>query len=263
MFFLLLPLIAGSLLERYAELGRVPLRHSHNDYLQRRPLWDALDAGFESLEVDVHLLQGELYVGHNAPDVRAHWTLQTAYLDPLYQLFRAQPTHWPLILDVDFKDLDPRPAVARLDALLRNHTYAGLFSRMHDGERGWEWAPVTVYISMAPYGFGVGLDMVMATQPPRVMGTEGTGLAYGDPATLVLYEFSPESLAVFGVRAREEGVLARYVSSTNSAESWVTLIACGATVLATDDLRGLTAFIDHHDLRSYALATPEEEPGLE
>ena len=29
--------------------------HSHNDYLRRTPLWDALSLGFASIEVDIHL----------------------------------------------------------------------------------------------------------------------------------------------------------------------------------------------------------------
>ena len=49
-----------------------PLRHAHahNDYAHRRPLWDALDRGFCSVEADIFLSRGELLVGHTWFDLR-------------------------------------------------------------------------------------------------------------------------------------------------------------------------------------------------
>lgn len=58
--------------------------HAHNDYLNRNPLHDALKNGLISVEADVHLIKGELYVAH----VRPLWpnkskTLENLYLKPL------------------------------------------------------------------------------------------------------------------------------------------------------------------------------------
>lgn len=49
--------------------GQIPLEkaHAHNDYEHERPLFDALSHGFTSVEVDVHLVDGKLYVSHNHP----------------------------------------------------------------------------------------------------------------------------------------------------------------------------------------------------
>ena len=38
--------------------------HAHNDYEHTRPLLDALDHGFTSVESDVWLVNGELLVAH-------------------------------------------------------------------------------------------------------------------------------------------------------------------------------------------------------
>jgi len=57
--------------------------HSHNDYLRNTPLWDALSLGFISIEVDIHLVEGALLVGHDEEDLDATKTLQSLYLDPL------------------------------------------------------------------------------------------------------------------------------------------------------------------------------------
>lgn len=67
--------------------------HSHNDYEHQRPLFDAMDQGFCSVEADIYLVDGELLVAHNRKDVRAGRTLQSMYLDPLRERFRANHGH--------------------------------------------------------------------------------------------------------------------------------------------------------------------------
>lgn len=57
--------------------------HAHNDYEHERPLLDALDHGFCSVEADVWLVDGELLVAHDRDKVKAGRTLQSLYLDPL------------------------------------------------------------------------------------------------------------------------------------------------------------------------------------
>jgi len=57
----------------------VPLAraHAHNDYLHPRPLLDALDAGFTSIETDVWLVDGDLLVAHDRREVRAYEPMLT------------------------------------------------------------------------------------------------------------------------------------------------------------------------------------------
>jgi hypothetical protein len=68
----------------------VPLEraHAHNDYEHSRPLYDALDHGFTSVEVDIHLVDGQLLVAHDEEDVQEKLTLQSLYLDPLRERVR-------------------------------------------------------------------------------------------------------------------------------------------------------------------------------
>src|ERR1700691_195988 len=63
------------------EAAATPLTrvHAHNDYEHKRPLFDALDQGFCSVEADIFLIDGKLLVGHT----RA--SLQALYLEPLKQ----------------------------------------------------------------------------------------------------------------------------------------------------------------------------------
>ena len=59
--------------------------HAHNDYEHARPLLDALDQGFCSVEADIFLKDGQLLVAHTVLDLKPERTLQKLYLDPLRQ----------------------------------------------------------------------------------------------------------------------------------------------------------------------------------
>jgi hypothetical protein len=57
--------------------------HAHNDYAHARPLVEALENGFCSIEADVFASEGKLLVGHDARQLDPSRTLQSLYLDPL------------------------------------------------------------------------------------------------------------------------------------------------------------------------------------
>jgi hypothetical protein len=56
-------------------------KHAHNDYEHPRPLGDALDQRFESVEADLYLDGADLGVAHDGPPFKG--SLKTLYLDPL------------------------------------------------------------------------------------------------------------------------------------------------------------------------------------
>ena len=56
---------------------------SHNDYEHERPLSDALDFGFNCVEADLWLIDGELYVSHDKPEPSPEITFKKLYLEPL------------------------------------------------------------------------------------------------------------------------------------------------------------------------------------
>ena len=63
--------------------------HSHNDYLQRRPLLDALSWGFTGVEVDIWLFDDDLYVGHHKAALSRTQTFVSTYIDPLIDILTA------------------------------------------------------------------------------------------------------------------------------------------------------------------------------
>lgn len=85
--------------------------HSHNDYWRPRPLADALERGFKSVEADVFLKNGDLLVGHSRSELSAGNTLESLYLVPLQELARKEKQLYTskseLYLYIDFKTEGP------------------------------------------------------------------------------------------------------------------------------------------------------------
>ena len=71
-----------------AEVRPLVQAHSHNDYEQKRPLLEALDHGFCSVEADVYLVEGQLWVAHDRKDLKPERTLKSLYLEPLAERVR-------------------------------------------------------------------------------------------------------------------------------------------------------------------------------
>lgn len=62
--------------------------HSHNDYHQNIPLLTAYYARMGSIEADVFLKDGALYVAHDPSEIKAGITLKKLYLEPLAGFYR-------------------------------------------------------------------------------------------------------------------------------------------------------------------------------
>ena len=101
----------------------LPQAHSHNDYYRPRPLQDALDQGFASVEADVFLVDGELLVGHDKRELKPDRTLEALYVKPLAERVaqnsgRVHRGGSTFMLLVDIKE-NGAAAYAALDSLLK------------------------------------------------------------------------------------------------------------------------------------------------
>lgn len=108
-------LLAGSL----AAAARKTGIHSHNDYEQARPFWGAYEAGAASVEADIWLVDGKIYVAHDRKDITPERMLEGMYLEPIRKVMkqnsgRPYPNRKPLQLLVDLKS-----GMETLDALVR------------------------------------------------------------------------------------------------------------------------------------------------
>ncbi|MGA5318714.1 phosphatidylinositol-specific phospholipase C/glycerophosphodiester phosphodiesterase family protein [Streptomyces pseudogriseolus] len=241
--------------------------HAHNDYEHPRPLFDALDHRFGSVEADVHLVGGQLLVAHDPEDLDPARTLESLYLDPLAARVRAhrgtvyRGDRGSLQLLIDLKT-EGASTYAELDRRLRRYT--GLFTTYAHGRvfRG----PVTAVVSgdraaRAP----------MEAQRVRHAFYDGRLTDLGGPApasfaplisdnwTLnftwqgdgAFPEAERRKLRTLVDTAHARGQRVRFwatpdVPGPARDALWTELVAADVDHLNTDDLAGLEAFLDAH-----------------
>lgn len=111
--------------------------HAHNDYENENPLLDAIENGFISVEVDVHLIEDNLFVSHDLPEeLNPSLTLESLYLNPLKDHIERnkgyvyQNYSGPFYLLIDFKS-SAQPSYEKLKEILVN--YLSIISVVKDG----------------------------------------------------------------------------------------------------------------------------------
>ena len=121
--------------------------HSHNDYWRKRPMFDALDHGFCSVEADVFLRDGEFWVGHSPSEIPLRRNLEGVYLKTLRERIARNggavyPGGGTFYLWIDIKE-DAETAWAALSPLLEK--YKDILCHVKDGV--WTSGPVQVILT--------------------------------------------------------------------------------------------------------------------
>lgn len=237
----------------------VPLvqAHAHNDYEHARPLLDALDHGFCSIEADVYLVDGQLLVAHDRDKVKPDRTLQALYLNPLRErvktnggrVFAGGP-EVTLLVDLKTPWRDSYPA---LRALLKD--YASMLTRFDNTSI--QTNAVRVVIT------GSHSNTMFSGESARYAALDGEiiDLNSDAPASLIplisgkwSQEFKwrgkgpmPEAeklkLQGFVAKAHQQGRKLRFWGAPDNAGFWRALQANGVDLINTDNLAGLQQFL--------------------
>ncbi|GGX00181.1 phosphatidylinositol-specific phospholipase C/glycerophosphodiester phosphodiesterase family protein [Streptomyces lomondensis] len=254
--------LAGERRHRPRPLWRA---HAHNDYEHPRPLFDALDHRFGSVEADIYLVGDQLLVAHDPEDLDPARTLESLYLDPLAARVRA---NWgsvyrghrgSLQLLIDIKT-DGASTYLELDRHLRRYrhlftTYA--HGRVHRG-------PVTAVISGDRAA-----RVPMEAQTVRRAFYDGRLADLGSqaPASFIplisdnwTLNFTWQGVGAFPDAERQKlrGIVEAAHRRGQKVRFWATpdqvgpardalwgeLLAADVDHLNTDDLAGLEAFLD-------------------
>ncbi|WP_033325035.1 phosphatidylinositol-specific phospholipase C/glycerophosphodiester phosphodiesterase family protein [Streptomyces yerevanensis] len=242
--------------------------HAHNDYLHPKPLFDALDHRFGSLEADIFLVGDQLLVAHDAVDLDPARTLESLYLDPLARRVKAnhgsvyRGYRKPIQLLIDLKT-EGSSTYLELDRHLRRYkhlftTYA--HGRVFPG-------PVTAVISGDRAA-----RTPMEAQTVRRAFYDGRLADLGSPAPASFIplisdnwtlNFTWQGIGPFPEAERQKlrGIISAAHSRRQKVRFWATpdlagpardalwgeLLAADVDYLNTDDLAGLEKFLDAND----------------
>lgn len=239
--------------------------HAHNDYNHERPLIDAMEHNFRSIEADVFSRGDSAYVAHNRRDISPGKTLRALYLDPLSSYLAAgggtqYDTSSPLILLTDIKD----------NGL---STYQLLHRILQDYRE--------MLCAVTPEGIIPGrvMAIVSGNRPIEFMMEQDLRFVFVDgrmndlsvqyPASLMplvsdnwtrYFSWKGEGevpteeyvqLKNYVNQAHENGQLIRFWATPDSPGKernavWTLLLEAGVDLINTDDLDGLRAFVTAH-----------------
>lgn len=231
--------------------------HAHNDYEHKRPLLDALDQGFRSVEADIWLTEQGLLVGHTPLGLKPERTLQKLYLDPLRERIKANdgkvfPRGPAFYLLIDVKT-DAKKTYEALAKVLAD--YSDILTTTRDGKV--EEKAVTIVIS------GNRDRATIEKQSPRYAAIDGRpgDLDSDAPAALVpwvstswasLFKWNgtgalPDAertkLKEFVAKAHKRGRMVRFWATPETPELWKELLAADVDLINTDKLADLREFL--------------------
>jgi len=234
----------------------IPRGHAHNDYEHPRPLFDALDNGFCSVEADIFQVGKDLLVAHYFFQIRPERTLESLYLEPLRERARRFdgkifPDAEKFYLWIDFKT-DARPTYAVLRPVLEK--YSDILTRYENGTV----IPGAVTVILTG---SANVDLIR-NEAVRYAGVDG-GLASLDsdasadliPAAGINWrrefpqfesKLSPaeqEKLAEQVRKANDRGRKLRYWNAPDHEELWSILYDAGVHFINTDRLQPLRDFL--------------------
>ncbi|MCG8321622.1 MAG: phosphatidylinositol-specific phospholipase C/glycerophosphodiester phosphodiesterase family protein [Cytophagales bacterium] len=242
-----------------AQVIPLPNAHAHNDYEHTRPLMDALENGFTSVEADVFLVDDILYVYHDLPAVLdRERTLENLYLKPLQKIIEENEGYvYPgyekfFYLMIDFKS-EAAPAYKQLKKLLGK--YRHFISAVKKGieETG---KPVKIFLSGSASG---GFYEVMLQEDILLAGVDGRPIDLGKGlAASVMPVISDHyrkflswdgkgaaeekevaRLRTFVKEAHAEGKKVRLWAAPDLPQVWAFLLKNGVDLINTDNLSGL------------------------
>jgi hypothetical protein len=231
--------------------------HAHNDYNHKRPLFDALDHKFCSVEADVHLTNGQLLVAHDLKDAQPDRTLEALYLKPLRErilknggrVYRDGPS---VTLLIDLKS-EPRLIYPVLRELLEK--YADILTKFTPQKI--ETNAITVILT------GKRSVQLIAAQTNRLVACDGLleDVHSKWPAKLVPWisveweknfmwngsgEMPQEErtrLRAFVFEAHRDGRKIRFWGAPDKPVAWRELLDAKVDLINTDDLSGLEKFL--------------------
>jgi len=236
--------------------------HAHNDYRHDRPLFDALDNGFTSVEADILYKDNQLYVGHDKIELQEKNipNLAEAYLQPLYDRFEKNNGEIYKAYDGDFYLwIDIKYAKEKVYPLLKETLwpFREMLNYTHNGTT--HQGKVTVIISGdRPFDLLLQDTLQLATLDGRLGDLDRDYHFTKVPFISENYKrimsinksgrLSPNEmtkLKFFVNRCHQQDKKVRLWATPDQEELWGQLLEAGVDLINCDDLSKLQRYLMH------------------
>ncbi|MFI1483923.1 phosphatidylinositol-specific phospholipase C/glycerophosphodiester phosphodiesterase family protein [Streptomyces sp. NPDC020747] len=243
--------------------------HAHNDYLHPRPLLDALDHRFGSVESDIFLVGKQLLVAHDPVELDPTRTLESLYLAPLAarvkanrgSVYRGQRKPVQLLIDIKtegastYQELDRQLRRYRhlFTTYVHGRVFPGAVTAVVSGDRAAR-APMEAQTVRRAFYDGRLLDLLAPVPAPASfipLISDNWTLNFTWQGVGTFPEVERQKLRGIVAAAHSRGQKVRFWATPDLAGPardavWGELLAADADYLNTDDLAGLEAFLDAH-----------------
>jgi len=237
--------------------------HAHNDYQQPIPLLTAYYRQVGSIEADIFLQDGELYVAHEQEEIQPGRTLEALYLEPLQKLIqenKGTPYSHPerklqLLLDLKTNGEKTLPVLVKVlekfPAISRNASIQLVISGNKPAPSTWAQYPNFIFFDGNP-------------AEPYTAG-ELQRIALFSDSFRKYTQWNGKGLIVKDERNRISGLIdsvhhlnkkMRFWATPDNVNTWQTLVHLGVDYLGTDDVIGLSNYIEDRPKNEYQHKAP-------
>jgi hypothetical protein len=252
----------------------LPCAHSHNDYLQKRPLLDAVELGFGSIEIDICLNQhNELKVAHIPWFLGRKKNIEELYFEPIAKMIENKDSifrysnQFPLHLLIDFKN-NADSTYTYLKVVFVK--YASYITQYKNGQVIHQ-APLVIHITGNKPWKAMMLDtilyarmdgpLILADTSSQFIGLESVepeyiklmGRAAAPYSRLKVFKkgYKNKSFFYYQVRAnlktyQEQMITTRYYAVPNRKKHWAMLLDCGVSWINVDKLKKFAQFYQEY-----------------
>ncbi len=238
--------------------------HAHNDYWHERPLLDALDHGFCSVEADVFLVDGKLLVGHARNEIDPQKTLAALYLEPLRKRVKTNGGHVFPGVDRFFLLVDVKTEAEETYRVL--HELLGDYKDMLTSVEAGTIHPGAVTLVVS----GNRAEATIRNQKTRFVGIDGrpSDLDKTEPAHAMPWisenwnnQFrwngdgpmpadQRQKLSDYVAKAHKRDRLVRFWATPENEAVWKELLAADVDLIGTDQLEKLQRFLTVEERKS-------------
>lgn len=235
--------------------------HAHNDYEHDIPFYTAYYHHFGSIEADVFARNGQLYVAHKEEEIDTARTLARLYLQPLREMIRktngnAYSNGKPLQLLIDFKT----------DSLLTMQTLLQQLQQYPDITGNTHVQLVISGSQPVPAEWG--------KYPAYVLFDGKSSLSYTPTQLerLPLFSYNLQEYARWNGKgsmvaadkqhvqalidnAHKSGKKIRFWGAADNVNTWITLAKMGVDYIGTDNIEGLSDFLNSRLASEYQAVT--------